>query len=148
MTFPPGIVLSYQGRLQVVQLANQSFQNYTTTAGHNPAATASKPASLIVDHFSPVDLHYLYATQLWGSILSPFQRGSSLQCFSWYLDSIKWAQYDSHVRPTHQHSLIGRHMALISDHFAWPTGCIYSTAYSVKDFSIIEMNEYESVSGA
>jgi hypothetical protein len=64
MTFSPGIVLSYQGRLQVVQLANQSFQNYTTTAGHNPAATASKPASLIVDHFSPVDLHYLYALSL------------------------------------------------------------------------------------
>jgi hypothetical protein len=81
MTFSPVIVLSYQGRLQVVQLANQSFQNYTTTAGHNSAATASKPASIIVDHFSPVDLHNLYAAQLWGSILSPFQGGSRLQCF-------------------------------------------------------------------
>jgi hypothetical protein len=53
MAFSPVIVLSYQGRLPVVQLANQSFQNCTTTAGHNSAATASKPASIVVDHFSP-----------------------------------------------------------------------------------------------
>ena len=88
--------------------------------------------------------------KLWGSILSQFQRGSSLQCFCCTFDSIKWAQYDRRVRPTHQHSLIGRHMAWISESLITLLGvlAVFTQLRTLlKAFSIIEMNDYESGSG-